>query len=237
MVDLSKERKCRNFAKQLDRLRIIADIGCPDLYVESTTVYLRDIEQNFTKFWRISGFTTIPTIRAFVWIKDMLNPDETAIHWGNANEIPTSGEVIKANMLTQGVNIPDNYIIMDGEIGRCYDFYTNNSDRDLTIGEFIPYIEGEMKIAKFFHDPIIYWQGICISRLDVIKHASYALGIIHTDETDYERKNSQKCAILNVIYDSPIVLKRNNIIYILLSIARNIIEAECTKQYLRKFGY
>jgi hypothetical protein len=204
------KKSAHNLAQNILALREMNPVGASAAQVRATVVWLRDCAENFEKAWTAVALPGTPQIKAIVHTFPML-PGSSIVYFG-AEEPPSQGPLGPTIVNEHGDEIADQVAVSF--------FMFGNNVPDLTMGPN-PFEERVVSIPEFFAGTVYIRDGVTVSRNDVINFAAYELGVVHSHEGKYQRENLDKIAVLTALHESAPLHLRDNVDYLLLSIARD----------------
>lgn len=203
-------------AENILALREMNAIGASAAQIRATVAWLRDFRDNFDNAWQVFGLPGQASIKATVHTMEPMPIGTTVIYFG-AEEPPGRDPLGPIIIGSDGKCVADQISV---------DFFMFGEDvPDLTMGPD-PCELKDISIKDFFNGAVYIHCGIPVSRFDVIQFAAYELGVLHSHEGRYQRENADKMAALTQLHSHPPIHLRDNVDYLLLSIARDFAKAQ-----------
>ncbi|MFA6156284.1 hypothetical protein [Mesorhizobium sp.] len=221
-------RFAKNLATRIDDLRALVPVGASDTQVRAATVWLRDIHDNLQKFWLYVGLTGDPSIRAYGLEWDPLPGDITAILFGG-EEIPKLGHIGPLTPVVRSESAPG-VLVEHPSIGLSWIIMSQTTPIDFTMGGD-PFHEKERSLADYFACSVGCYEGLSFSRFDVVEYAAYRAGYVHSQGDRYLKRSPVAAAALDKIDAFYPLYQRNNLDYVLLSIAQELMNSEAIEEY------
>ncbi|MFK0691778.1 hypothetical protein ACFX5Q_26750 [Mesorhizobium sp. IMUNJ 23033] len=221
-------RFAKNLASRIDDLRKLVPVGASDANVRAATAWLRDIHDNLQEFWAYVGLSGDPTIKAYGLEWNPLPGDITAILFGG-EETPQFGHAGPLKPIVHSVDA-QGAPIEHPSIGLSSIIMSQTTSIDFTMGGD-PFHDRDRSLADYFACSVGCCEGKSFSRFDVIEYAAYRLGYIHAQGDRYLKRSPVAAAALDKIDEFYPLYKRNNLDYVLLSIAQELLNSEAIERY------
>jgi hypothetical protein len=212
----------RGLADNMAAMKEMNLIGATAAQVRATVTWLRDVHDNFDKAWQALNLPDHPEITAAFHTLP-LEPTVTVIYFG-AEEPPGYGNTGPTVVVNEkGEECAD-------EIGVDFIMFGENV-LDLTMGPN-PYEMRALSVADFFSSPVYLDRGLRVSRFDVVEYAAYQLGAVHSNAGRYQNKNPSKMASLDRLKALQPFHRRDNVEYLLLSVARDLCQSADVNRFI-----
>ena len=88
-----------------------------------------------------------------------------------------------------------------------------------------PFERRSMSISQFFKGVVFVNGAVQVTRYDVVEYAAYRAGAVHSHASQYHLDRGTQLRALDRLRDHPPFHTRDNVEYLLLSIARDLCEA------------
>lgn len=180
------------------------------------------IEDRLLHAWKKIGLPKKPTIPCLVWTGNGVNQGSIAIG-GGAEDTPQEhganpfgGPSGKATGVTEAgkeVLLPAIGLSWTVRNGTSSDVMSNKDD---------PFVEGSRPIAEYFRDCIIYFEGLKISRAEIVQHISYGRDGVHYSREGI--KDPKKQSALEFLANG-VIHGHDVVFYVYLSIAQALARA------------
>lgn len=129
----------------------------------------------------------------------------------------------------QQTNMHPHLVIAAGSDGKPITIFPSGVDfhmwgsnlPDLTMGPN-PHEGRSVSLPDFWSGAVFIDEGMHISRNDVLEYAAYNLGAVHSETGRYQARNPDRLRALNNLRAMPPFHVRDNVEYLLLSIARDL---------------
>lgn len=221
-------RYARNLADRISDLKELVPVGVSASQLKAATVWLRDIYQNFGKFWQYVGLSGEPMITAYALEWDPLPADVTALLFGG-EELPTYGGAGIAGMV-QSIAVgttDDGRTVEMPSVAQTWSITSRGTD----IGGVDPFVERDRTFKDYFSSPVACHGGKTINRFDIIQYAAYRVGYVHAQGDQYVKRSPDAVAILDHIAELDPAYRRPNLEYMLLSICQELLRADALETY------
>jgi hypothetical protein len=210
----------KGLAKNILALRKINIVGASAAQIRATVVWLRDFKDTYESAWTALGLPNMPTIRARVHTLEPIPYGTTIIYFGG-EEPPARGPM---GAIIEG----DEQVVAKPGL----DYVTFGAEiPDMTMGPN-PFELCDLSVPDFFNGVVLIHKGIRISRFDVIEFAAYELHCLHSYETSYQQRDATKISVLSELHGFAPFHIRDNLDYLLLSIARDFAKAPDLERFL-----
>lgn len=198
-------------------LRDMSPMGASKSQVRASVGFLRDVSQNFVRTWQFAKLPDTPRIPAIVHLAPL--PATTSViylgamelgrdmpPWGQQSIIHEAG--IDLIQLGSGHALPDPNL--PGHHARRH-----------------------LRVPQFFGGNVFIHRSIEVTRSDVVAYVAYRSGAIHAHASDYHMKHPAKLGVLDELRAMNQIFARENVDYLLLSIARNLGEAPDVDRFIK----
>lgn len=201
-------------------LKDIVPMGATDSQLRLAVVMLRDVQQNFVKVWKYARLPGIPRIPAITHILRETPRDAFIVYFGAMERPqPTAGLLVPA-------------FIRDGKellhsAGLTAFIQTTGEGFEVD-----PWERRKLSTAEFFEGLVLFTHGVSVTRNDVIQYQAYRKGAIHSHASQYHADYPQQMRALDQLRSMPPMHARANDDYLLLSVARDFVEAPDVDAFL-----
>ena len=210
-------------ADNLAAMKEMNPVGATAAQVRATVTWLRDAHDNFEKGWQTLALPDRPEITAAFHTLP-LQPTVSVIYFG-AEEPPGRGNTGPIAILNEkGEECAD-------QIGVDFIMYGENVP-DLTMGPN-PYEMRALSVPDFFAAGVFLDRGLQVSRFDVVQYAAYQLGAVHSNASRYQQRNADKLASLDALGKLQPFHQRDNVEYLLLSVARDLCRSNDVDRFIK----
>ncbi|CAN7649113.1 hypothetical protein [Mesorhizobium sp. LjNodule214] len=223
-----KARYARNLAENIADLRELVPVGVSASQLKAATVWLRDIYDNFEKFWGYVGLDGKPHIEAYALEWEPLPKDVTALLFGG-EELPSYGGVGVLSAIVTSEN-GSGQTVEHPSIGKDWFITSSTTPINFTMGGE-PFVKRSCVFPEYFSSTIACHDGIKLSRFDVIEYAAYRAGYIHAQGDRYLKRSPDAARILDHLTELYPAYVRPNLDYILLSICQELLQSDAIETY------
>lgn len=207
----------------LAALREMSPSGASKAQVRACISFLRDVKQNLVACWRFAGMANTPRITANR-MTTHLDHGEMVVLMGGM-DVGQSG--VGARMILDGVT---GKVALGPEDPSAM-VYFRLSNKPVGLDDPLPYETQDLSVSEFFAG-VVYVNGPAqVTRFDVIEYAAYRLGAVHSHASQYHTAHAQQMKALDALRASRHIHARDNIEYLLLSIAQEL----CSSNDLQSF--
>ncbi len=212
----------RGLADNLAAIREMNPVGATAAQVRATVTWLRDAHDNFDKAWQTLALPDRPKITAAYHTLSV--PATATVIYFSAEEPPGRGNTGPVAVLNEkGEECAD-------QIGLDFIMFGENVP-DLTMGPN-PYEVRALSVPDYFSSPVYLDRGLQVSRFDVVEYAAYQLGAVHSNASRYQKRSADKMAALDRLKALEPFHRRENVDYLLLSVARNLCQSDDVERFI-----
>jgi hypothetical protein len=181
------------------------------------------VDDRLLHAWRKLGLPNTPSIPCSCWTGRGVNESSIAISGGGEDtpQDPSGPSIDFGSIAMVGVTESGEEVELPPSHAMSSIVFNGTHDNTMS-NDNAPFVDGALPISKFFRDCTIYYQGLKISRTEIVQHVATGRDGVHYSRSGL--RDTKKADALEFL-SSGIIHNRDVVFYVYLSIAQTLSRA------------